>query len=204
MPAKIKRFFPCSAWIEDNTTWLMYRGCPWKCPGNERIGMAMRFYLFSFQYAYRFSIFCERKDEGPFEAFPFPLFDFRAEDPFLWRDKRGNFHCLFHGIDGNGGFRCYLNGTGCDVGRHAFSSDGLRWRVSLDRPAYSTTIQWSNGDMEILNRRERPQLLFHEKTREILMLVNGAQSMNVPKECNEKSSNKNLRCPSFTIGTLLE
>lgn len=173
-----------SACVDDDRVWLMYRGCPWKCPGNEKIGLAV---------ASSFDSLYTRVNNGP-------LFEFQAEDPFIWKDLRGNFHALLHAIDGNGGFHCDpKNHSGCDVGRHAFSSNGLNWTVSKN-PAYSTHIEWTDGTVEILNRRERPQLVFDDE-RNPIMLINGAQG-KVPTQCNEKASPKTLKCPSYTIGKL--
>ncbi|KAH8703039.1 hypothetical protein BGW36DRAFT_422620 [Talaromyces proteolyticus] len=63
---------------------MAYRGCIWNCDdGLEQIGVAS---------APNFT--------GPYtRAHDYPIFPSDAEDPFVWRDKRGNFHLLMHSLD---------------------------------------------------------------------------------------------------------
>ena len=42
-------------------------------------------------------------------------------------------------------------------GGHAFSTDLLNWHVSK-RPAYNSTVHWSDGGSTRYERRERPQV----------------------------------------------
>lgn len=74
-----------------------------------------------------------------------------VEDPFLYRDTRGNFHALFHGGHQGGSYKA--------AGAHAFSVDGKQWTFTQN-PAYTTDIQTADGQRHSYNRRERPHLLF--------------------------------------------
>eukprot|EP01048_Picozoa_sp_COSAG05_P015332 COSAG05_NODE_1836_length_3989_cov_3.352956_4_plen_472_part_00 len=95
---------------------------------------------------------------GPFASIdndsqPFPMLN--AEDPFMWRDTRGNYHMLHHWQAGD--HNRYYNGG------HSFSRDALSWTFS-NTSSYSKNITWSkplrSGDRwTVFERRERPGLL---------------------------------------------
>jgi len=76
-----------------------------------------------------------------------------VEDPFVWQDHRGNFHALFH----------KFTDESPNCGGHAYSKDGFDW-VLTNEPAYQTTITTADGAQHGFTRRERPHLLFDEKT----------------------------------------
>ncbi|KAH9221722.1 hypothetical protein DL95DRAFT_355051 [Leptodontidium sp. 2 PMI_412] len=121
---------------------LAYRGCPYNCSGAELINLAT---AENFLGPYR----KVQKD---------PLFENPNEDPFLWRDKRGNFHMLLHSLEDGGGF-----GDGPKVGRHAFSKtlEGP-WTFNAKTLAFDTTVVFEDGSFVDYFRRERPQLFFSE------------------------------------------
>lgn len=77
-----------------------------------------------------------------------------AEDPFLWKDKRG-FHIIFK--DHVAKFTGERGG-----GVLAHSQDGIHWTVDKDPKAYSLTIEWEDGKIEKQGQLERPFLLFDE------------------------------------------
>lgn len=79
---------------------------------------------------------------------PFPMNN--AEDPFMWRDKRGNLHMIHHLQDGD--HNRYYNGG------HSFSRDGTHWTFSKI-PVYTKNITWRDGTWTVMGRRERPGLL---------------------------------------------
>lgn len=79
-----------------------------------------------------------------------------AEDPFIWRDMRGNFHALFHG-----GKQSFQPGaTNHATGAHGFSEDGVEWTYS-PIPAFGTNITTADGKIHSYARRERPHLIFN-------------------------------------------
>jgi hypothetical protein len=143
------------AWDEDNTNpsalvlangsvVLAYRGCPAECRGAELLGLAL----------------------APCAAGPYTrtspaasiLPQDATEDPNLWQDARGHWHMLSHSLEPGGGW-----GGGPKVGRHAFARDLLgSWTWGNTSLAYSTTVAYTDGTVDVLNRRERPQLLFAE------------------------------------------
>jgi hypothetical protein len=69
-----------------------------------------------------------------------------VEDPFLWVDKRGHWHALYHVINGHNG-----------PGGHAYSLDGLTW--SNVSKAYGTARPLATGAV-VHYSAERPKLLF--------------------------------------------
>jgi hypothetical protein len=97
-----------------------------------------------------------------------------AEDPFLWRDKRGNWHALAHWM-----IDISENGVKYPrVGAHMFSRALTGpWTFKLQE-AYNSSVAYTDGSQETFNRRERPKLFFSgdgEVTP--LYLVNGVQEM---------------------------
>lgn len=139
---------------------MAYRGCVWNCDeGLEQIGVAV---------ASNFT--------GPYvRAHDYPIFPENTEDPFVWRDKRGNFHMLVHSLESGGGF-----GSGPKVGRHAYATGwDSTWTFNNDTLAYSTYVEFTDGTATNFSRRERPQLYF-SKDGEMtpLFLTNGVQEVN--------------------------
>jgi hypothetical protein len=122
---------------------IAYRGCVWNC-GDElqQIGVAV---------APNFT--------GPYiRAHDHPIFPDNTEDPYVWRDKRGNFHMLVHSLEAGGGF-----GHGPKVGRHAYARNwNGEWIYNNDTLAYSTYVTFTDGTATNYSRRERPQLFFSE------------------------------------------
>ncbi|OKL62224.1 hypothetical protein UA08_02151 [Talaromyces atroroseus] len=140
---------------------MAYRGCIWNCgDGLEQIGVAV---AASFP--------------GPYiRAHDHPIFPDNTEDPFVWSDKRGNFHMLVHSLDSavNG------DGSGPNVGRHAYarSWDG-QWTYNNETLAYGTYVTFSDGLSTNYSRRERPQLYFSDDGQMTpLFLSNGVQEVN--------------------------
>lgn len=140
---------------------MAYRGCIWNCgDGLEQIGVATA------------PVFT-----GPYtRAHDYPIFPNDAEDPFVWRDKRGNFHMLMHSLDSadNG------VGSGPKVGRHGYARnwDG-EWTYNNETLAYSTYVEFTDGTATNYSRRERPQLYFSDDgLMTPLFLSNGVQEVN--------------------------
>lgn len=65
------------------------------------------------------------------------------------------------------------------MGCHAFSVDGVTWRMG-SRPAYNTTLVFGDGSSTTLKRRERPQLVFDPTSGKPLYLINGAMPQQQP------------------------
>ncbi|KAJ5915428.1 hypothetical protein N7466_011361 [Penicillium verhagenii] len=145
----------------DGEVLLGYRGCPFDCNGTERIGIAS---------AGTFA--------GPYRARSWrPVFEEASEDPFVWVDKRGNFHMLVHSLLPDAGF-----GDGPNVGRHAYSRswDGP-WVFDTETVAFDTTVLFTDGSQIEYYRRERPSLFFSEDGEMTpLFLSTGVQEVNSP------------------------
>ncbi|KAH7321327.1 hypothetical protein B0I35DRAFT_408290 [Stachybotrys elegans] len=99
-----------------------------------------------------------------------------TEDPFLWRDKRGNWHSLNHWmID-------YVEHDGRRyprVGAHLFARNlEGPWHFRLHE-AYNSTVNFTDGSAETYNRRERPKLFFSSDGEMTpLYLVSGVTPLN--------------------------
>lgn len=141
---------------------LVYRGCPYDCGGAEQINVAVSptGYL------------------GPYTKIgPDPIFTNGNEDPFVWRDKRGNWHMLLHSLEPEGGF-----GNGPKVGRHAFARDYKGPWTFVDRSlAFSTEVKYTDGSVVDFYRRERPQLYFSDDGKMTpLFMTTGVQARSSP------------------------
>ena len=104
-------------------------------------------------------------------------------DPFIWRDHRGNFHCIFH----------KFTDEHPSCGGHAFSRDGFSWTLTNDW-AYNTTIFLSDGNSVNFNRRERPHLLFEKAVRRLCSTI--TMTASAALNCSE-SANNCLYCLAF-------
>ncbi|KAK4496776.1 hypothetical protein PRZ48_012759 [Zasmidium cellare] len=146
---------------KDSSILLAYRGCPNNCSGAEQISLAL---------APHFG--------GPYTHLnsDSPIFtnDGGSEDPFIWQDKRGNYHILVHSLEPEGGF-----GSGPKVGRHAFSrSIEGPWRFGNKTLAFSTMVEFEDGTQIDYYRRERPQLFFSDDGEmRPLFLTTGVQEV---------------------------
>ncbi|RYP93202.1 hypothetical protein DL770_000677 [Monosporascus sp. CRB-9-2] len=101
--------------------------------------------------------------------------DHWTEDPFLWRDKRGNWHILCHWM-----IDIAERGEKFPrVGGHMFSRSLTGpWTFRL-RQVYNTTVHFTDGGRTDYYRRERPKLFFSDDGQMTpLYLVNGVQEFN--------------------------
>lgn len=98
-----------------------------------------------------------------------------TEDPFLWRDRRGNHHLLAHWmID-----IVQHNGTKYPrVGAHMFSRALHGTWTFKPHEAFSSLVDFGAGDVETFKRRERPKLVFSSDGEMTpLYLVTGVQAL---------------------------
>lgn len=77
--------------------------------------------------------------------------------PFLWVDKRGNFHIINHRFDTNETSSCYSS----HISAHVFSPDGKAWHVlSPAVEPYTHTVEYSDGSSFTFVTLERPNIHF--------------------------------------------
>ena len=77
------------------------------------------------------------------------------EDPYLYIDRRGHFHLLYHVYETHPAYEC----VDATVAAHAFSPDGFSWYTSDVQP-YTTQVVLSSGEKITVSTRERPKLFF--------------------------------------------
>lgn len=150
------------AGANDPAMLLVYRGCPYNCSGAEQINVAVSPSGF----------------KGPYTKIGAdPIFQNGNEDPFVWRDKRGNYHLLLHSLEADGGF-----GNGPKVGRHAFARDYRGpWTFGDKSLAFSTEVEYADGRKIDFYRRERPQLYFSDDGQMTpLLMTTGVQPRDSP------------------------
>ena len=79
------------------------------------------------------------------------------EDPFLFFDRRGNFHLLSHTWSA-------LPYPSNNVSGHGFSTDGAQWTFAQQEP-YDNAITHADGTVQRFATLERPKLLFTDRTK---------------------------------------
>ena len=85
-----------------------------------------------------------------------------GEDPSLYFDSKGRFHCLFH--------RSPFSNPDIAIG-HAYSVDGVRWYVAA-APAANSTIVYEGLGAVVHGKRERPHPIFN-RNGDMTHLVTG-------------------------------
>jgi hypothetical protein len=90
-----------------------------------------------------------------------------VEDPFIYTDAHGHYHCLFH--------KFVDEHPSC--GGHAFSRDGWTWTLT-NSPAYTSIVNTTDGGSHNFNRRERPHLLFDDNGTTPVMLFTSLTNWN--------------------------
>jgi len=97
-----------------------------------------------------------------------------TEDPFIWRDKRGNWHALAHWmID----IVEYDRRKYPRVGAHMFSRDLQQgWQFKVQE-AFNSTVLFTDGVTQTFNRRERAKIFFDNELNP-LYLVSGVQALD--------------------------
>tara|TARA_B110000208_G_C11774792_1_gene431597 strand:+ start:1265 stop:2497 length:1233 start_codon:yes stop_codon:yes gene_type:complete len=90
--------------------------------------------------------------------------ELRNEDPYLWMDRRSNWHFLAHRYDYRDGWPVNPNQTmPILVSGHGFSVDGVTWGFNAAEQPYSGVIKFVNGTTQQFSTFERPHLLFNSK-----------------------------------------
>jgi len=113
------------------------------------------------------------------------------EDPFLWFDRRGNWHIIYH-------VYCLLPYTvrkECFSG-HAFSIDGLDWTFSATEP-FDGTVHFVEGSNMTFSTRERPKFVFADTamTTPAAVITGVSAQCSPPSEecCGKCSPNDDLQ-----------
>jgi hypothetical protein len=126
--------------------------------------------------------------KGPYTVKTGDLIDhcsYCEEDPFMWVDKRGHWHVLYHRMhdpygpldpnwgaeDGSWNRSKQAIPLGW-AGGHSFSRDGIHNWSKIGR-CWNTSMLLTNGSIFELSRRERPKLLIQDGTP--THLFNGAK-----------------------------
>jgi hypothetical protein len=87
-----------------------------------------------------------------------------GEDPSLFIDTQGHFHCMFH--------RSPFSDPDIAIG-HAYSVDGFTWYVSV-LPAANSSIEFDSGlGVVVHGKRERPHPYMDPATGAIVAFVSG-------------------------------
>lgn len=87
-----------------------------------------------------------------------------VEDPFVYVDRAGIFHAVFHNQEEDDDEKL--------CGGHAYSQDGLQW--TFTGAAWGNTVEFGDGTSYSFSRRERPHLVF-DASATIVGLTTGVQ-----------------------------
>jgi hypothetical protein len=117
-----------------------------------------------------------------------PLFDAQTEDPYIWIDRRGNYHALFH--------HCFWPKIPGASGGHAFSSDGENWEYSRTQ-SYGPKILQTDGTWIGANR-ERPHVLLEDGEPAFLYSAVIVESSSVDGVNYTRENTGGLRDHSYT------
>ena len=79
-----------------------------------------------------------------------------VEDPFMWIDKRNNWHIINHAYDTTQHAQC---GTST-VSAHFFSVDGKEWHLIGGLEPYGHTVSFDDGTTHTYSTLERPNIFF--------------------------------------------
>lgn len=108
----------------------------------------------------------------------------RREDPFMWIDRRGNWHIVNHAYDTSQLDHCG-NST---LSAHQFSEDGITWHmVEPNVEPYSHTVNFDDGTSHTYTTLERPFLFFNEN-RELTHISLAADLVTEDAGCNSISN----------------
>lgn len=81
---------------------------------------------------------------------------YHVEDPFMWVDKRGNWHIVNHAYANSQ----YENCGESYVSNHFFSPDGKNWSNIPGLQPYTHTVEYLDGTSHTFTTLERPNLHF--------------------------------------------
>jgi len=103
-----------------------------------------------------------------------------GEDPYLYQDHRGNWHCLSHN-SGSAGF-----GNLTIAGGHAFSKDLISWYTTSNAAYTGSYVERVGAEPLAIGKRERPRLIFDPETREMTHLVTAVVEGSASPFCTGK------------------
>eukprot|EP01065_Artemidia_motanka_P004617 TRINITY_DN121_c0_g1_i3.p1 TRINITY_DN121_c0_g1~~TRINITY_DN121_c0_g1_i3.p1 ORF type:complete len:409 (+),score=155.10 TRINITY_DN121_c0_g1_i3:61-1227(+) len=106
------------------------------------------------------------------------------EDPYLYVDRRGNWHALSHRYDFRDGYPANPNGTDPTlISGHIFSTDGRSWTFSDVQP-YNNWVDYTDGTRQHFATMERPHLVFND-AGDITHLINGVSPVWGSPACGQ-------------------
>ncbi|NWK55041.1 sucrase [Verrucomicrobiaceae bacterium N1E253] len=118
---------------------------------------------------------------GPFTFHPGEAFKGYAEDPYIWFDQRGQkFFCLVKDFNGS------ITKKGASMALFE-SEDGIQWKHAKHLLASDLRITWKEGSTRKVHHLERPQLLFDEAGKPIMLYA--ACALQSPVRNSGKSFN---------------
>jgi hypothetical protein len=117
---------------------------------------------------------------GPYAQDPGLRVSCHGEDPYLYQDQRGHWHCLSHDA-GSAGF-----GNLTIAGGHAFSLDLREWHTTPGAAYSGAYVEREGLPPLAIGKRERPRLIFDPATREITHLVTAVVDGSASAACTGK------------------
>jgi hypothetical protein len=113
---------------------------------------------------------------------------YNVEDPFMWIDKRNNWHIINHAYNKTQNSDCGSS----FVSAHWFSGDGgLTWQWSPDEP-YSHTVTYDDGSSHTFATLERPYLHFNSQGYPDYLIC--AVDLDASQQCANHNSVDTIAC----------
>lgn len=117
------------------------------------------------------------------------------EDPFMWIDKRGNWHIINHAYDTTQTEHC----ASSTLSSHLFSTDGKSWDILQPKvEPYGHTVEYHDGSSHTYSTLERPFIFFDKNGQMTHLalaadLVTGDQGCKT-SDCYIKGEQGNCAC----------
>eukprot|EP00038_Savillea_parva_P026288 m.52918 g.52918 ORF g.52918 m.52918 type:complete len:394 (+) comp7413_c0_seq1:3-1184(+) len=114
---------------------------------------------------------------------------YHVEDPFLWVDKRDNWHIINHAYRNDE----FENCGSSIVSAHWYSTDGITWQWTTQ--PYGHTVQYDDGTSHTYTTLERPNLHF-DATGQMTHLNVAADLVTGDEGCANRTAHSHFgHCP---------
>jgi hypothetical protein len=118
----------------------------------------------------------------------FPDNSYHVEDPYMWVDRRKNWHIINHAYS----VAQFTDCAASDISAHFFSVNGQNWTFS--RQPYSNTVGYDDGSTHTFVTLERPNLHF-DTTGQLTHINLAADLVTEGEGCPNRTWNHLHPCP---------
>ena len=116
--------------------------------------------------------------------------NYHVEDPFLWIDKRGNWHIINHAYNNSEFDACAKS----SLSSHFYSVDGKSW--SFAKQPYSHAVNYDDGTSHTYATLERPNIHF-DATGQMTHINLAADMITGNEGCQNRSHSGHTPCDDW-------